>query len=89
MRLIGWSQNPMEFFMEFMHGLNICKLVSHIAPECTNDKQLKVMLVMHCNNVREIITPIVIALDKLHKSGMIHRDISPMNIYIKYTGKSL
>lgn len=44
---------------------------------------------MRWEELRDIVYPVMEALDSVHKRGIVHRDISPDNIYVKESGEAV
>lgn len=64
------ANNTAYFVMEYVEGITLKEYVSQKGGLTTFD------------NVKAILMPIMDALEEMHRHGIIHRDISPDNIYI-------
>lgn len=60
--------------MEFVRGITLKEYLRRNGKPLTVEQTLKV------------IQPVILALDKVHKLGLVHRDISPDNIMIQENG---
>lgn len=67
--------NTAYLVMEYLDGITLNEYLKRSGGKLVWDKAL------------EIIMPIIDALREVHKSGMIHRDISPDNIFITNEGQ--
>jgi serine/threonine protein kinase len=65
---------------------------AYIIMEYVEGNSLKDVLAQHGKvaekSVLEMLEPIIITLDKMHKAGIIHRDIAPDNIMLEPNGKA-
>ncbi|MDL2301864.1 protein kinase [Lachnospiraceae bacterium OttesenSCG-928-D06] len=68
------ENNTAYIVMEYINGIDLYKFMQ-------NNKRT-----MSVGEVKKCIIPILEDLDKVHKSGIIHRDISPDNIMISQSG---
>lgn len=69
------SNNTAYLVMEYLDGISLNEYLKRKGGKIT------------WHTTYEIMMPVIDALREVHKSGMIHRDVSPDNIYITKTGQ--
>lgn len=70
-----FSENDTEYIvMEFAEGETLKSILQREGP-------------MPWEKVKRIFFPIITAMDRVHKAGMVHRDISPDNLMIDSRGR--
>ena len=72
---------------DFFEENNTAYIVMEYLDGITLKEYLKQNGVMSAQDVQELMTPLIRSLDAVHKSGLIHRDISPDNIMLLMNGK--
>jgi len=70
-----YANNTAYIIMEYVEGINVKEYVQQNGEM----KSVKVL---------EVMRPILLSLEKIHRFGLIHRDISPENIVINREGKA-
>lgn len=67
------SNNTAYIVMEFLEGIDLKEYITQNG-------------VMNFNEVYSMLSPVMTVLNKIHESGLIHRDISPANIMVLNDG---
>ncbi len=70
------DHNTAYFAMEYLDGMDLKKYVSAHGGRLSQEEAI------------EILLPVINALTVVHSTGVLHRDISPDNIFITSTGES-
>lgn len=70
----AFSDNGTSYYvMEYLQGITLSKRLLHEGP-------------MSWAVLGPIVRPIILTLSRLHRSGVIHRDVSPDNIFLQKDG---